>query len=55
MDLISPWPRRTRAAISTGLCSLVRRQIKCAQRLVSLTGSGHIQLRRYEKTVEIDA
>ncbi|MGY3346651.1 hypothetical protein ACVWXP_003833 [Bradyrhizobium sp. USDA 4463] len=31
------------------------RTIKCAQRLVSLTGSGHIQLRRYEKTVEIDA
>lgn len=41
-------------AIETGLVPLVRRQIKSAQRLVSLTASGRIQLRRYEGTVEIE-
>jgi len=43
------------AAIGTGLIPLVRRQIKSAQRLVSLTGTARIRLRRYEETVEIDA
>lgn len=43
------------AAIETGLVPLVRRQLKSAQRLVTLTSSGRIQLRRYEETVDIEA
>ncbi|MBH5401183.1 hypothetical protein HZZ13_25860 [Bradyrhizobium sp. CNPSo 4010] len=43
------------AAIETALVPLVRRQLKSAQRLVSLTSSGRIQLRRYEETIDIEA
>ncbi|UWU90612.1 hypothetical protein [Bradyrhizobium sp. CB1015] len=43
------------AAIETALVPLVRRQLKCAQRLVGLNSSGRIQLRRYEATIDIEA